>query len=331
MEKVLNQEEIDALVRAARSGPQNVPSSAQEHVQVWDVRQAGQIGREQLKAITQLHEGFARNLTNSLGAYLRVVFAAALVSAEHLTYREFLQRIPEMTYIASCRLDPMGVNAALQLDLKVAFPIIDLLLGGQGKSVPAGREITEIEEEILDSVARIVCRELGSAWQSLSLDASFEEHLDTSSAQRLMAPEEKTLSLSFEIEMAEVRGGLNLAIPVTVSNALLRKMSDGWNHHRSRTSSEIRHRIMLRLRECQFKAELGAKDMRVPLGLLAGIAAGEVVTFHRSAEDPAPLLIEGFEIARARPVRCGSRRAALIQTVSGERSAKPRPMGDDNG
>ena len=130
------------------------------HVEPWDVRRAGQIGREQLQTITALHESFARNLTHSLGAYLRVVFATTLVSAEHLTYREFLQRIPETTYVASCRLDPTGLSAALQLDLKVAFPIIDLLLGGEGKSMAAAREITDIEEQILDSVARIICREL---------------------------------------------------------------------------------------------------------------------------------------------------------------------------
>ncbi len=160
-----------------------------------------------MQAITALHEGFARNLTHALGAYLRVVFSATLVSAEHLTYREFLQRIPETTYLASCRLDPMGVNAALQLDLKVAFPIIDLLLGGEGKTIAATREITEIEEQILDSVARIVCRELGAAWQALALDVVFEERLERA-APRLMAPQEKTLCLSFEVTMPEVRGGL---------------------------------------------------------------------------------------------------------------------------
>ena len=67
---------------------------------------------------------------------------------------------------------------ALQLDLKVAFPIIDLLLGGEGKGMAATREITEIEEQILDSVARIVCRELGAAWQALALEVSFEERLE---------------------------------------------------------------------------------------------------------------------------------------------------------
>src|SRR5262249_16730749 len=165
MEKVLNQEEIDAMVRAARAGKAPDPSlPVHPHAEPWDVRRASQIGREQLQAITQLHEAFARNLTHALGAYLQIVFTATLVSAEHLTYREFLQRIPETTYLASCRLDPMGVNAALQLDLKVAFPIIDLLLGGEGKSLAATRELTEIEEQILDSVARIICRELGVAW-----------------------------------------------------------------------------------------------------------------------------------------------------------------------
>ena len=91
MEKVLNQEEIDAMVRAARGGSRiETPLPAQAHVELWDVRRAGQIGREQLQTITFLHEGFARNLTHSLGAYLRVVFATTLVSGR----ASYVPRIP---------------------------------------------------------------------------------------------------------------------------------------------------------------------------------------------------------------------------------------------
>src|SRR5271163_479448 len=36
--------------------------------------------------------------------YLRIVFDVSLVSAEHLTYREFLQCVPEKTYLASIDL-----------------------------------------------------------------------------------------------------------------------------------------------------------------------------------------------------------------------------------
>jgi flagellar motor switch protein FliM len=88
MQGGLNQQEIDAMVRAARSGGQAETGRKEPKVEPWDIRRAGQIGRDQLRAITQLHEGFARNLTNALTTYLRVVFSATLVSAEHLTYRE---------------------------------------------------------------------------------------------------------------------------------------------------------------------------------------------------------------------------------------------------
>jgi flagellar motor switch protein FliM len=311
MEKVLNQEEIDAMVRAARGGVSATQKSSSPPVELWDARRAGQIGREQLQAVTLLHEGFARNLTHSLGAYLRVVFAANLVSAEHLTYREFLQRIPETTYLASCRLDPMGVNAVLQLDLKVAFPIIDLLLGGAGKTLAETREITEIEEQLLDSVARIICRELGASWQALALKAEFEERLDVSAAQRLLPPEEKTLALNFEITMPEVRGGLNLAVPVAVSNALLRKISADWSHRPPR-AGDSRERLMRRLLDAPFEVELGATNLRAPLHALAGIVPGTVLPFNRGASEPASLLIAGVTMFQAAPARRSDTRAARV-------------------
>jgi flagellar motor switch protein FliM len=312
VEKVLNQEEIDAMVRTARSGGQSgaVPASVQ--VEPWDVRRAGQIGREQLVAINSLHENFARNLTHALSAYLRVVFAATLVSAEHLSFREFLQSIPETTYVASCRLNPLGVNAALQLDLKVAFPIIDLLLGGEGKSMAATREITDIEEQILDSVARIVCRELGVAWQALALDVAFEQRLEVPAARRLLPPEEKTLSLSFEVTMPDVRGGLNLVVPATVSNALLRKIAVDWSRPRTRADADSRQRIMRRLLDCPFPVELGATGVCAPVSALTALAPGKVLRFARSAAEPASLLVAGCGMFRAMPARIGNQRAARV-------------------
>jgi flagellar motor switch protein FliM len=313
MEKALTQQEIDAMVRAARSGGKVEPQGPPEpKVDLWDARRAGQIGREQLQAINLLHEGFARNLTHSLGAYLRVVFTATLVSAEHLTYREFQQNIPELTYLAACKLEPMGVSGALQLDLKVGFPIVDLLLGGEGRSIAAARDITEIEEQILESVARIVCREMGAAWQAISLEVSLDKRLDTAEAQRLMAPDEKILSLSFEIVMPDVRGGLNLAVPAVVSNALLRKISADWTYRQPRRDAHVRQRLMRRLLDCPFPVELGTKDVRAPVEELSEMVPGKLLTFARSASEPASLLIAGVEMFRAMPARRGNSRAARV-------------------
>jgi flagellar motor switch protein FliM len=319
MQNELNQEEIDAMVRKARSGG-GAEQKKEPRVELWDVRRAGQIGRAQLQSITQLHEGFARNLTQALGTYLRVVFATTLVSAEHLTYREFTQRVPETTYLASCQLEPMGVHGALQLDLKVAFPIIDLLLGGEGKGLAAPREITEIEEQLVESVARIVCHELGVAWQAVNLQVGFEKRLEPGDAQRLMHPDEKVLSLSFEVTMSEVRGGLNLAVPVTLSHALLRKISAEWSDSRPRGPAEWRERLERRLLECAFPVELGVNDLRATVAELTEMIPGKLLPLRRNASLPASLLVGGVEMFRALPARAGNTRAAQVLALEVETS-----------
>ena len=101
MEKVLSQEEIDAMVRAARGQHEASPQAEQRSVKPCSFRQSGQLTGEQVRALTILHEGFARNLTQSLGAYLRVVFEATLARVEQVAYAEFLQRVPEVTYMMS--------------------------------------------------------------------------------------------------------------------------------------------------------------------------------------------------------------------------------------
>jgi flagellar motor switch protein FliM len=315
MEKELNQEEIDAMVRAARGGRGAPSMAAQPVVQPWDIRQAGQIGSDQMRAINQLHEVFARNLTHSVGAYLRIVFDCSLVSAEHLTYREFLQRVPENTYLASCILAPVGATAVLQLDLAVAFPIIDLLLGGEGRGGDLGREITEIEEQVLEGIMRIICRELQTTWQAIALEFSFGQRQQVSQAQRLMVPEEKNLCLSLEVQMADTRGTLNLAVPAVVSNALLRKISADMAYQRPRSPVEARHRLEKKLLECFFEVELSTPHLAVPLQAVADLKPDTVLSFPRSAAAPALLSVEDMHVCSAMPVRVNSRRAARVLSL----------------
>jgi len=74
------------------------------------------------------------NLTYSLGAHLRVGFGrgAGIRRVSGLP-RIPSGSLPETTYLASFHLAPVGAVAILHLDHAVAFPVIDLLLGGEGR------------------------------------------------------------------------------------------------------------------------------------------------------------------------------------------------------
>jgi flagellar motor switch protein FliM len=327
MEKVLNQAEIDAMVRKARGGDAGGKEGKPAVVTVWDVRQAGQIGREQVQSISTLHEGFARNLTHAVGAYLRIAFTAALVSAEHLTYGEVLHRFPEVSYLASCKLAPVGATVLLQLDLAVAFPLIDVLLGGQGgASAAPERQLTEIEEQILETVMRIICRELQSAWQVLALEFEFEARQQTEQVQRLMPSEEKTLSLNFDITVAESRGTLNLVFPAVVSNALLRKLSAGWVRAKLRARPDSEQRWRDRLRVCPFGVEAAMTIPGVPLRDLMNLSPGSLLVLKTPAQPAAVLRVSGCDMFMATVARRGRLRAAqVLEACHSEPDRKSAP------
>lgn len=309
MEKVLNQHEIDALVRAARGGR----VASRPVVTRWDYRQAGRIGGEQLESISALHEGFARSLTNSIGAYLRIGFQAGLASAEHLSYREFLGGIPEHSYLGSVKLTPFGSAALIQMDLAVAFPLIDVLLGGEGVGQAPSREITDIEEQILETIMRIICRELQMAWQMLGIEFQFEQRQHPARVQHLLPVEEKILGLSFEITMKDSRGLLSIAVPAMVSNALLRKISAVRpRSHAQLGSTDSAQRLRKRLLTCPFRLQLDLAASAPAAAELTSLVTGKVIPLKRRVDSLAQLNCGDRGIFQVRIVRLGESRAAQV-------------------
>jgi len=310
MEKLLKQDEIDALFQAARTATlQSVGTEVRARVVPYNFSSAGQISTEQLRAISMLNDLFARNLTHNLAAWLRTRFQVNLVSAEQIPFNEFLLRIPEISYVATVRLEPLGALSVLQLDLALAPPIIDLLLGGEGKEEQA-RELTDIEESILSSVVEIICRELTAAWQPVGLSFNFERRQMQTQTARIMSVNEKTLCLSFEIRMPHSSGLLNLAFPAVVSNTILRRLTSDWGrrHH----ALETRARMETLVRRIRFGGVLQLPTVSLAGGVIKDLQPGTLLRLNLSANAQPAWHVGGQMLASAHAVRQGTHRAARI-------------------
>src|ERR1700684_1024771 len=269
MEKLLKQDEIDALLQAARTKESESAPNVGARVLPYNFSTSGQISNEQLRAISMLNDLFARNLTHNLAAWLRTRFQVNLVSAEQIQFNEFLLRIPEISYVASVRLEPLGAISVLQLDLALAPPVIDLLLGGEGRD-GALRELTDIEEAILASVVEMICRELTAAWQSVGLSFNFERRQMQTQVARIMSVNEKTLCLSFEIRMQHSSGLLNLAFPAVVANTILRRLTSDRGGRR-RHADETRARMEVMARRIRFGGSLQLPGVRIAASSLENL------------------------------------------------------------
>jgi len=313
MEKLLKQDEIDALFDAARtqSAERGHHQPAGARVTPYSFASAGQISNEQLRAISMLNDLFARNLTHNLTASLRTRFQVNLVSAEQIPFNEFLLRIPEISYVVSVRLDPLGALAVLQLEMSLAPPIVDLLLGGDGREGPL-RELTDIEESILGSVGETVCRELTAAWQPVGLCFSFDRRQMLTQVARVISLNEKTLCLSFEIRMPHSAGLLNLAFPAVVSNAILRRLTVDWGRG-GRHAAENRERMEERVRRIRFGTSLQLPTVRIPARTVEDLAPGMILRLDLSAQSVPEWCGGGQVLAPAQAACQGAHRAARLE------------------
>ena len=313
MEKVLGQAEIDALFAAAAKQQEVATAPAPTRVEAYNFGFAGHISNEQLRAISTVNDLFARNLMHTVGAWLRTDLQVGLVSGEQMLFSEFMERVPARTHITSLRLEPQGAVGLMEVELTLAAPIVDLLLGGMGRPEPP-RELTDIENLIMGSVVKMIVKELNVAWQPVGLQFGEDKQETVGQVARMMPAGEKTLCVSFEVKMPDVQGMVNLCLPATVLNTILGKLIA--EHARPRRRElDVRNRVRELVGESTVSAMLQFPPVRLRARDLATLVPGSTLRLPMPRHAAAELRVGGLPLGMARPVKVGEHRGARMEAA----------------
>src|SRR5215470_19250684 len=221
MGRLLSQDEIDKVFRSTAESGEEI---AARKAAVYDFRRPDRIAKDQLRSIHLLHDNFARNLASSLSGYLRAYVIVNLVSVEQLSFAEFTQCLPSPTVLISLGMKPFDGNAVMELNPSLVFPLLEMLLGGNGKGGVLTRETTEIEQSILDALFRIILHDLGQAWQMVANIAFTVEGRETEpQLLQILAPNEAVVSIGLEIRVGENTGLMNIGMPSIIIKMLRHK------------------------------------------------------------------------------------------------------------
>ena len=190
-------------------------NEAEAAVSSFDFSRLDRVPKSQLRAIHLLHENFVRSLASSLSAYFRTYASLNLVSLEQSSYSEFLESLSSPTCITYIGLHPYDGTAVLELNNDLMFSLIELLLGGNGKTtLNIQRKITDIEKALIQTLMRVVLHDLSEAWKSVA-DIRFAVQSLASEPQLLhvLAPAEAVVVIAIEVRVGPNSGVMNLAIP----------------------------------------------------------------------------------------------------------------------
>jgi flagellar motor switch protein FliM len=293
MEKQLSQSEIDAVFQSLNSD-QAGDDLAKKAI-LFDFRRPDRIAKSQLRAIHQLHENFVRNLVSSLSAFLRSYLMINLVSVEQLSYAEFLECLPSPTCIGSLGLSPYDGNAVLELNSSLIFPILEMLLGGNGKaSTPIQRELTEIEQSLLDGLFRIILHDLKESWKGVTnIDFTIESLETEPQFLQILPPGEAVVAIAIEIRIGESIGMMNIAIPSIIIKMMRQKFDQQWSVRKSESTDSEQARILDLIRNAEIAVDVRLDGPTLAMKDLLRLKEGDVLVFDASTRSPLNCLLNG--------------------------------------
>jgi flagellar motor switch protein FliM len=312
-DRLLSQEEIDSVFRSLKE--KSKAEEACRKAVPYDFRRPDRIAKHQLRAIHLLHENFARNLASSLSAYLRAYVIVNLVSVEQLSFSEFSQCLPSPTCLVSLAMRPYEGSAVLEINPSLVFPILEILLGGTGRSgAKINREVTEIEQSILDGLYRIILHDLKQAWSPVTeIDFAIETRETEPQLLQIMAPNEAVLTIGLEVRMAENTGMMNIAMPSIIVKMLRQKFDQQWSVRRAQSTPEEQARILRLIKPASVQLDVRLEGPTLAAQEILALEAGDILVLDYPIERPVQVKVNGVPKFKGFIGSSGRKRAFVIQ------------------
>lgn len=302
----LTQNEIDAVFKL---GPTVGANSADTKTSRYDFLRPNRIPASELRAIRLLHENFARSLASSLSAYLRSFVTVNLVSFEQIPFQEFVEGLPSPTIVAGLSLHPFDGSGVLELGPATFFPILEMLLGGDGEDPQLlTREITDIEQRLVEMLLRVIVNDLRGAWKTVAaIDFAVQCIEKEPQFLQLLASSEAVIAIGMEIRAGNTTGPLNIAIPSLAIKMMHEKFDQHWMTRRSDPTGDEQQRMFGLLEPAELEVQITLDGSTIRMQDLIDAKEGDLLVLDLPAERPMSCLLNGREQFQGHMAQSGAK------------------------
>ncbi|QDU30999.1 Flagellar motor switch protein FliM [Anatilimnocola aggregata] len=304
---------------AAGAAAINKAPRTREKVTPYDFKRPERVGKEQMRALQSLHEGFGRNFGAAMSALLRSIVDVKLTSVDQLTYSEFVFSLENPTYFNVLRAEPLEGNLILDINPSILYPIIDRLLGGGKEAGPvARRPLTEIELRLVSRITQLFLNELKRAWENvLALKLSVERVESNPQLVQIVPPNEVVVLISFELMLGDIRGMINLCIPYNSIERIGSKLtSNSWASYGKQTVSAASiAQISRQIDRSLVDVVVTMAETRITTEDLIGLRVGDIITTDHDIRSPLQVAVQDVTKFHASPGAFKGQKAIRIDAT----------------
>ncbi len=324
-DKVLSQDEIDALLDAVADGEGAAPPAgpggrdeAETGLRgrgiLFPLVKARALTKEVQTALSIIYDTFAHKGSSTLTTTLRTQVGFNPEPMEQILYSEFIELLPEPSSLWYLQLRPYGLHVALCLEPALVHAIISVMLGGGNSANPGNRKnVTELEQSVTETVVMVFCRELEHAWSRVAdVEITVDNRETRPRLLQIYPPREGVVMLPMKMKVGAIEGGIFWGIPspllkILESNLLQQSQAES----RQKLAGVVQK---LKSKVLNIPTELEARlcDTMVVAEDLLKLREGHILKLEHRVGSPIRVRVNGREKFLGQVVHCKDRRAVRI-------------------
>lgn len=327
-EQILSQTEIDALLSAVNEGKievdedQDSPAAsggggkdAGAGAVKYDLLSQDRIIRGRMPTLDIINDRFARQFRITLSNSLRKILQVSVESTSLMKYGEFLNYLPIPSCLNIVRLNPLRGSCIIAIEAKLIFAFLNNFFGGatNAQEKVEGRDFTAIELMIIRKVVGLLLDDLERAWQPVyPLTGEYTRTEINPQFLAVVPPSDVVVLTSFELEMENLRGTVQVVIPYSTIEPIRQHLSSGIQAESATADSSWQEQIAQHLQGVEIAGDVLLGTTRITVRDLLDLQVGDIIGLDQAVDQPLQLCIESRPKFKVKAVRRAGHMAAQV-------------------
>lgn len=310
MDKILSQDEVDALLRGISDGDvetkaeSSAPQEDNRNIRTFDLANQDRIVRGRMPTLDIINDRFAKIHRISLSGALRRMLDINVCQAELVKFGEFIRTLPVPTSLHILKMEPLRGHVLFMIESRLIFNLVDCFFGGSGRGSYKieGRDFTSIEYRVINKVVRQVFRDMDQAWQPVTpVTFNFVRSEVNPQFATIVPPTDVVIVVRYELEMDRVMGRMALILPYSTIEPIRSKLYASYQSDQLEVDTEWVSRLKGLLMDVpvEISVELGRTWLKG--SEVTSMEIGDVIMLNNDAGQPVQFLVEGVPKFKVNP------------------------------
>jgi flagellar motor switch protein FliM len=298
MNKILAQDEVDALLRGLSGGSieteTDIPGE-DSGIVPFDLANQDRIIRGRMPVLEIVNDRFARLCTNALSNAVRKRVELNPISIDMTKFGDFIRSLPVPTSINIFKMDPLRGNAIIVVDARLVFALVENVFGGAGSQPKIeGREFTRIEQAVVDRVIKIALDNMEESWRPVH-DVKMELVRSEINPQfaAIVPPSDVVVVITFEVELDTSIGTMIICLPYATIEPIRSKLHASFQTERLEVDHAWVGRLKERLLETAVELKIHFGNTQITGNQLLRLQVGDVIVLDTDVEDMLTCTVAG--------------------------------------